>query len=334
MNKINNKKQETEIKQEGGFIIQHNHLIEAKYHLSLQEKRVMCWLASQVKQTDEDFKEHDLTIKNFAELVKVKGSHLYKTLDTITHKLMKKIITIRALGKRGFIKAALLGGVQYCEGQGIIKLSFHPYLKPYMLQLSEKFTKISIGDILGLKSIHSVRIYELMKQHEFLGKRKILLGDLREYCGINSNQYKRFNDLKKDVLERSRREINSKTDINIEYKEIKESRKVIAFEFCIKKNPNYGKTEFEKSQTEKTSLIQKELRSANSLIEEIMELGFSRASSRHFLKKDSEETVRSALKAIKLQIERGHVRNPKAMFIVAVNEKWSPEIFVTKKTAP
>lgn len=58
----------------------------------------MCWLASQVKPTDEDFKEHELSIKEFADLVDVKGDHLYKALDTITHKLMQKIIMIKSLG--------------------------------------------------------------------------------------------------------------------------------------------------------------------------------------------------------------------------------------------
>ena len=101
--------------QKNELIVQHNHLIEARYHLTLQEKRLMCWLASQVKQTDEDFKEHELPIKEFAELIDVKGDHLYKTLDTITHKLMQKIITIRSLKKKGFAKAALLGGVEYYD---------------------------------------------------------------------------------------------------------------------------------------------------------------------------------------------------------------------------
>ena len=53
------KKEETQ----NELIVQHNHLIEARYHLTLQEKRLMCWLASQVRQDDEDFKEHELSIK-------------------------------------------------------------------------------------------------------------------------------------------------------------------------------------------------------------------------------------------------------------------------------
>ena len=317
--------------QKSALVIQHNHLIEAKYHLTLQEKRLMCWLASQVKQTDEDFKEHALSIKEFAGLVGVKGDHLYKTLDTMTHKLMQKIITIRSLGKKGFTKAALLGGVKYCEGQGIIKLSFHPYLKPYMLQLKECFTKISLGDVIGLRSIHAIRIYELLKQYESLGTREITLIDLRDYCGIKENQYKKFNNLKKDVIEIAKREINDKADLFIKYEEIKESRKIVSIKFYISKNNQSGQTNIEKSQIEKAAIIQKELRSGNAIIQQLLEYGFTTPHSKRIVKSNDHETLVNAIKSVDIQVERGKAKNPKAMIVKAIQEKWHPEKFVDRK---
>lgn len=314
------------------LIVQHNHLIEARYHLTLQEKRLMCWLASQVKKTDEDFKEHELSIKDFASLVGVKGDHLYKTLDTITHKLMQKIITIRSLSKKGFTKVALLGGVKYYEGKGIVKLSFHPYLKPYMLQLKERFTQISLGEVMGLRSIYAIRIYELAKQYESVWTRDIPLKDLRECCGIKEDQYKKFNDFKKDVLVRAKREINEKTDLSVEYEEIKQSRKVVSIRFSIKKNQRPVKTEFEKLQEEKERIIHKEMRSANALIEEITEYGFSRVTAKKFIQKYSEDVIKNALKSVNLQIERNNVKNPRSMLRVAMQESWKPDIYVSRKT--
>jgi len=311
--------------QKNELIVQHNHLIEARYHLTLQEKRLMCWLASQVKQTDEDFKEHELPIKEFAELIDVKGDHLYKTLDTITHKLMQKIITIRSLKKKGFAKAALLGGVEYYEGQGIIKLSFHPYLKPYMLQLKDRFTQISLGDVMGLKSVHAMRIYEVLKQYESIGNREISLSDLRDYCGIEEGKYKKFNDFKKDVLDRAKREINNKTDLLIGYEEIKTSRKVTSIKFTIKPNSSYKNPKFENSKSKK------EYRSESALIESLIEYGFSKAMAKRLLKGHEEEVIKNALRAVNLQVERNHVKNPKAMLQTAIKEKWHPEVFKKKK---
>jgi plasmid replication initiation protein len=308
------------------LIVQHNHLIEARYHLTLQEKRLMCWLASQVKQTDEDFKEHELSIKEFAELIDVKGDHLYKTLDTITHKLMQKIITIRSLKKKGFAKAALLGGVEYYEGQGIIKLSFHPYLKPYMLQLKDRFTQISLGDVMGLKSVHAMRIYEVLKQYESIGNREISLSDLRDYCGIEEGQYKNFNDLKRFLLQISQKEINNKTDLFIGYEEIKTSRKVTSIKFTIKPNSIYKSPEFQKNNS-----TEKEYRSASTLIESFLEYGFSKGMAKRILKGHEEDVIKNALKSVNLQIERNHVKNAKAMLQTAIKEKWHPEVFKKRK---
>ena len=321
------KKEETQ----NELIVQHNHLIEARYHLTLQEKRLMCWLASQVRQSDEDFKEHELSIKEFAELVDVKGDHLYKTLDTITHKLMQKIITIRSLTERGFAKAALLGGVKYYEKQGIIKLSFHPYLKPYMLQLRERFTQIRLGDIMGLKSVHSMRIYELTKQYHLIGERTIKIAELRECCGISGEQYKNINDFKRYVLEVSKKEINAKTDILIDYEEIKTSRKITSIKFIIKKNPDYGLTEFEKAQRTKSTIITKEMRSANAIIEQIIEYGFSRVMAKKLMQKGTEYEISDAIKSVNIQVERGGVKNAKAMLQKAIQEKWRPDVYKTKK---
>lgn len=323
--------QKKQIIENNDLIVQHNHLIEARYRLTLQEKRLMCWLASQVKQTDEDFKEHELSIKEFAGLVEVKGDHLYKSLDLITHKLMQKIITIKSLTKKGFTKAALLGGVKYHEGQGTIKLSFHPYLKPYMLQLKERFTKINLGDVLGLKSTHAIRIYELLKQYEPIGVRLINLEDLKEFCGITTDQYKKFNNFKKDVLARAKREINSKTDILIDYEEVKTSRRITAINISIKPNPRYGQTEFEKSQIEKSEKITKEYRSKSALIERLNEYGFSKIISKKLIQDHTEETVINALSAVDLQVSRGNVKNPKAMLQTAVKEHWRPDVFMSKK---
>jgi len=320
--------------QRNEIVVQHNHLIEARYNLTLQEKRLMCWLASRVKSTDEDFKEHELPIKEFAKLVDVKGDHLYGVLNNITHKLMQKIITIRSMDEKEneieFVKAALLGGVKYLKKKGIIKLSFHPYLKPYMLHVKERFTKIRLGDLIGLKSVYSIRFYELLKQYETIGSREIKLNDLREYCGIEEKQYERFNDFKRKVAETAKKEINEKTDLLIDYKEIKTSRKVTAIQFSIKLNPNYGKTHFEKGQAEKAELITKELRSKNVLVDELMEYGFSKIAANRILKNNQESNVANAIKAVYLQVQKGKAKNPKAMLETAIKEGWHPQKYRDK----
>jgi plasmid replication initiation protein len=176
-----------------------------------------------------------------------------------------------------------------------------------------------------------MRIYELLKQYENIGKREIILSELREFCGISVNKYKRFNDFKKDVLERAKQEINSKTGVIISYEESKQARKIVSIIFSIVKNPQSNKTEFEKHQIEKASIIQKELRSGNVIIQELLEYGFTLPHSRKIVKSNDHEALVNAIKSVDIQVERGKARNPKAMLIKAIQEKWHPEKFVDRK---
>ena len=74
--------------------IQHNNLIQAKYSMSLQQKRIMIWLVSQIKPTDEDFKEHTLSVKELIQQCDLSGESSYKQLKDITFSLIEKGIRI------------------------------------------------------------------------------------------------------------------------------------------------------------------------------------------------------------------------------------------------
>ncbi|MCU0825769.1 MAG: replication initiation protein [Leptospira sp.] len=65
-------------------VFQHNNLIEARYSLTLQEKKIILWLTSQIKPDDKDFKKHMLTVREFMNLMELKGHANYKELQKIT----------------------------------------------------------------------------------------------------------------------------------------------------------------------------------------------------------------------------------------------------------
>ena len=303
------------------LIVQHNYLVEARYRLSLQEKRVILWLLTQIKSNDEDFKLHRLEIVEFAKMIDIAVDSRYSELRKITKRLIQRAVEIYNPQSNTFIQFSWLSFAQYHLTKGYIELGFDPRLKPYLIQLKSHFTKLSMSDIMQLNSLYAMRFYELLKQYETIGQREISIKDLREYCGIAKHEYERYNDFKKDVLEKAKKEINEKTDINIDYRELKESRKIVAIEWTIKqKKPN-------QEERLKVSSKHKEFRSKESLIEAIMKYGFGRTSARQFLNNHKEEDIKNALRAVHLQIERNHVKNPKAMLRIAIQEQWHPEIF-------
>ena len=304
----------------GELVIQHNKLIEARYNLSLQEKRIILWLSSQMKSDDEDFKDYKLPVRDFAKMANITNKKLYEEIMEITEKLMKRVMKIRDVKTNRTIQVSWLSSAEYIHNEGCVLLCFDPKLKLYLLNLKQEFTKISLSDLFELKSIYSVRIFELLVQYESIGKRIITLFDLRSYCGINEKEYSDYFDLKRFSIERAKTEINNKTEYEIDYKEIKEARKVIALEWTIKK-----KTHFEKSQIEKAIIIQKELRSEKAIIQQLLEYGFTDSQSKKIVKLNNQEIVANAIKAVDIQVSKGKVKNAKAMLAKAIQEKWHPE---------
>jgi len=308
------------------YIVKSNALVEARYRLGIQEIHVVFWLLQQIRPEDEDFKPHKLKISEFSEMVGVRPEGQYKELRNVTKRLIQRAMEIYEPEKKEHVQVSWLSSARYQHTKGYVVLEFSPHLKPYLLQLKSHFTRIEAADILELRSVYSVRIFELLLQYETIGKRHMSIEEFRNYCGIDIKKYGLYADLKRFAIERAKIEINTKTEYEVHYTEIKEGRKVIALEWTIKK-----KTHFEKSQEEKARIIQKELRSGNVIIQELLEYGFTLPHSRRLVKSNDHETLVNAIKSVDIQVERGRAKNPKAMLVKAIQEKWHPEKFVDRK---
>lgn len=314
--------------------VQHNNLVEARYRLTLQEKRLVLWLTSQVQPSDEDFKEHKLKITEFAKLLEVSGENLYSRLKDICRQLMKRIITINPIeAPKKSILVAWLGAAVFGEdgkGDGTISLSFHPHLKPFLLQLKERFTVISIQDVMQLRSVYSVRLFELLKQYQSIGERHFSIQEIRDFCGIEDKKYTNIQDIKRKVLDIAQREINEKTDIFIEFEFTKTSRKFTGVDFTIKTNRNYKNSGEEALKKERINQLRSEFDTRKRCIEFIINIGFSNSTVEKMIQHLGDYDLENAVKSVQMQIERGNVLNTKAMIRTAIKERWKPDVFLNK----
>lgn len=209
-----------------------NFLIEASYKLSLVEQRIVMVLASMIKQEDDEFKKYLLNIKDFATLLDLKHKDGYSQLQLVTKKLLTRAFTIKMAN--GVLQIGWLSSAKYIDGEGVVELCFDPQLKPYLLQLKDRFTSYRLKNVIQLRSSFSIRIYELLKQYEKLGERTFLLKTLREYLGLEQSQYKLYGDFKRKIILVAQAELLEKTDLSFEFEEIKVSRRVGKIRFIIK----------------------------------------------------------------------------------------------------
>lgn len=216
------------------LITKTNDLINASYHLSVQETRLMGLMCSQIHPDDADFQKYTVDISEFLDLLEIKDTAYYTKVKKITRSLLSRVLTIKQ--PDGLLQVTWLSSAKYLDGQGVVQLCFDPEMKPYLLQLKDQFTSYRLANVLELSSQYAYRIYEMLKQYQVAGRRIIEIEDLRWSLDIKSS-FKRWSDLKRYVLDIAEREINEKTDIKISWKPLKTGRKITALDFKIRTNP-------------------------------------------------------------------------------------------------
>lgn len=152
----------------------------------------------------------------------------------------------------GISQVPIFTEIEYLPG-GIIKIEFHKKVIPLIIQAKKEYTKYYFENIQRLKSMYSIRIYELCKQYQNTnnGYREFEIEDLKFYLDISDKLYPRYFDFKKRVLTSSILEINEKTDLTLELEEFKRNRAVYKIRFYI--TPKY-KDNIEKDEFIQTSI--------------------------------------------------------------------------------
>lgn len=213
------------------IISKSNTLIEANSRLNLVEQKILLCLASNIGPEDHDFKTYTFPIRQFHELLDLKGAAKYTELSKITKQLLSKVVEIKT-GEE-LMQISWLSSATYNQHKGTIDMRFDPLLKPFLLELSNKFTSYKLSNVVKLKSTYAIRIYELLKQYEELKERTISLDNLRYYLDA-MDVYPNYANFKQRVLQPSQKELSQKTDIYFEFEEIKLGRKVQKIKFFIK----------------------------------------------------------------------------------------------------
>ena len=211
------------------LVTKSNSLIHSRYELSLEEQRIILTLATMVQPDDEGFKTYTMSVSDFAKLTNVDPASKYTKLKGITKKLMQKVFEID--DEEQCLQLHWLSSCRYVKKQGMIELKISDELKPYMLQLKEKFTSYYLRNILSMKSKYSVRMYEILKSNQFKGSFIIELDVLKRM--LKCETYKQWTHIRTRIIEPSIKEINYYTDLFVDYKPIKSGRSINSIEFIL-----------------------------------------------------------------------------------------------------
>jgi plasmid replication initiation protein len=304
-------------------IFQHNNLVEARYHLTLQEKRIILWLISQIRPDDKNFKRHSLSVQEFTNLLELNGSVKYTELRKITKGLMQKVLEIIDPDKNTSTFVNWINYSKYFHNEGVIEFSFSEEMKPFLLHLKSQFTSIEVTDLLQFKSIHAIRIYELLKQYKDIGERTLGIDEIKKCCGV-TGKFKNYPDFERYLLLIAQKEITNKSDIHFEFERIKRGRKIVSIKFIISKNKDYELRKNPNAQPQ-------EIKRKPALHYQLEEFGLSKKMINTVIRDNDEQTINNAIRCIEIQSTRTLVRNPKAMLLSAIKEQWHPDKYKLKQ---
>lgn len=216
-------------------IKQSNHLVEARYALSLSEQRLILMLMSKIQADDTAFKVHRISIPEFAQFMNIKKNHVYEQCKNIIPILAERVLEIQdSDGVSHTIP--WLSSAHYIAGEGSMKLCLNSLLKDHLLQLQTDFTSCKLDMLLSFTRQYSLRIYSLLKKYETLTGYEIELEQLREMLGIKPEQYTLYTNFKKDILDKTQTELTKKADMTFKFEEIKYGRRVGVIRFHILAN--------------------------------------------------------------------------------------------------
>lgn len=304
------------------LVTKSNSLVEARYQFSIWETRVFTRLVSLIQPEDEDFKRYRLRIRDLVEFFGVHDKDAYSKIKAVPENLLKKVVTIPYTenGEERFLKTGLIAQASIPKKrEGYIELSFHPDLKPYLLQLKRTFLSYDIRNVLKISSVHSIRIYELLKQYEKIGYREFELEQLKVILGVQ-DKYKLYGHFKSRVLHKAQEDLKNYTDIRFTFEEIKEGRRVTAMVFAISANLCLDDEEEQQAQQLTQKRLREELEQQLQLwgVESSVQVGYFKKFSLEHL----EQRVRYVHNQLALKAGRSEtIKNIAGYFNTIVHKK-------------
>lgn len=216
-------------------VTQDNVLITASYTMTLDEMRLLKASISKLDPTSKAWlagrAEVEITAGEWVILYGADPANSYRQLNEASKRLYERSVRVYGDSKKGK-DIRWLSAREYDSGAGRVVLTFSGPILYYLTGMVDEFTKYDLLGVCGLKSTHSVRLYELAGQFRGTGWRHIELDDLREMFCLG-NAYQDWRDLKKRVVDRACKEVTEKSDLDVSYEIVKRGRSVHAIRLKI-----------------------------------------------------------------------------------------------------
>jgi plasmid replication initiation protein len=236
-----------------------NDLIEARYKFDIWETRFFLSVLSKIHKDDDEFETYRIHYKDIIKTFGLKPTSSYELLRNAARSLMDKKVTVdyeenghkrekiyHLIRHIDLLKEGRVGASDL-EQQEYVDVVVESQMRPLLLHLQKNFTAYDLRNIVHL-GVYPVRVYELLKQYESIGRRVLYIEDMKKMFNL-TEEYPKFSNFFQKVIAPGIKEINKHTDLKIlKVEKIKEGKKVVGLEFT-----------FERKAAEDIKIIRNEL---------------------------------------------------------------------------
>ncbi|NEU70139.1 replication initiation protein [Spirosoma agri] len=307
-----------------------NGIVEATYRMDVVEFRVFFTMLTMISPDDVTFCEYELRVADIIRLFSLsRDGRSYETIKEAAERLVNKTMVIYHTKEDGnryrtvipfLTSASSLIGDTKMES---IRVTFHPELKPFLLQLRTEYLEFDVRNLARVQSQYSIRLYMMLRHQMNLKKTSVryTVERLREVFEIGDKDYPLYGNFKQKVLVRACTDLNATTNIRIdEMEEERTNRKVVAVVFHMSpqdlpllipetRAEIAGETPLVSPATKKQkAVVEIDDPETNLLVDELHGLiaqYIGRDAVRTWLHQSSEEQIRKAIDYTLKQIKQG-----------------------------
>lgn len=230
-----------------------NFLIGAKYKSSLWENKILALCLSKINDAFEDDKGNLIVKLKGSEVKQVFGSssgNFYKRLYQISLNMGGRIVGIIDPESQYFDIMPVVARCTYDSGE--FTMIFNGYLNKYLKDIKSNYTQLSLQNIMSFSSVYALRLYEIIRSKMYYPKGvinrdnkfaiKMSIAELKLEMGVvdidqtsiknkinkenpdydemlknAKGMYESWSEFRKFVIEPSMKEINEKSELEVDY---------------------------------------------------------------------------------------------------------------------
>lgn len=234
-------------------VVKTHRLNTALQKLSLAEIRLMQLAIIDARETGagiDTVTPLPIHASRYAEAFGVTRQTAYEVLIEAETSLFKRYFTFLDERDGKPVKSHWVSQAKYLDDEAIIEIMLTPAVVQEItridaIEAKTLFTRFALEQVAPMKSVYSVRLYELLNQWRQAKKVSFDLDVFRGQLGVEDTEYKAMSDFKKRVLDLAVNEINEKSDLRVSYEQVKKGVAIAGFKFKVltKAQPKNAKQE-------------------------------------------------------------------------------------------